>query len=136
VTLTAEAVEAMQTYEWPGNVRELERVIEGAVTLAGPDGITLAHLPAALTGDCAEILLPSVRRGDSMREWGSRYARLVLERCGSNKRKACRVLDISYHTLRAYLDWRPDREAAAAPEEESLARVEPEVVEPLPEPAE
>jgi hypothetical protein len=38
-----------------------------------------------------------------MREWGSRYARLVLERCGSNKRKACRVLDISYHTLQTYL---------------------------------
>jgi hypothetical protein len=38
-----------------------------------------------------------------MRAWGSRYARLVFERCGRNKRRACRVLDISYHTLQAYL---------------------------------
>jgi hypothetical protein len=27
----------------------------------------------------------------------------VLERCQGNKREACRVLDISYHTLQAYL---------------------------------
>jgi hypothetical protein len=27
----------------------------------------------------------------------------VFERCGRNKRKACRLLDISYHTLQAYL---------------------------------
>jgi hypothetical protein len=38
-----------------------------------------------------------------MRAWGSRYARLVFERCGRNKRRACRVLAISYHTLQAYL---------------------------------
>ena len=38
-----------------------------------------------------------------MRAWGSRYARLVFERCGRNKRRACRQLDISYHTLEAYL---------------------------------
>ncbi len=38
-----------------------------------------------------------------MRAWGSRYARLVFERCGRNKRAASRLLDISYHTLEAYL---------------------------------
>ena len=44
-----------------------------------------------------------------MRAWGSRYARLVYERCGNNKRQACRELGISYHTLRAYLRFRPER---------------------------
>ena len=43
-----------------------------------------------------------------MRSWGSRYARLVLERCGHNKRRACAVLGISYHTLQAYLRHSPD----------------------------
>ena len=38
-----------------------------------------------------------------MRAWASRYARLVLDRCKDNKREACRVLDISYHTLQSYL---------------------------------
>lgn len=42
-----------------------------------------------------------------MRAWGSRYAHLVLERCGGNKRKTCRALGISYHTLQAYLKYQP-----------------------------
>jgi hypothetical protein len=33
----------------------------------------------------------------------SRYARLVFERCARNKRQASRLLNISYHTLDAYL---------------------------------
>ena len=33
----------------------------------------------------------------------SRYARLMFERYGRNKRTALRVLGISYHTLEAYL---------------------------------
>ena len=42
-----------------------------------------------------------------MRAWGSRYARLVLEKNAGNKRQACKALDISYHTLNSYLRYRP-----------------------------
>ena len=45
----------------------------------------------------------ALTEGDSLRAWGSRYVRLVFERCGRNKRRTCRALDISYHTLQAYL---------------------------------
>jgi hypothetical protein len=31
----------------------------------------------------------------------------VLEKHGGNKRQACQALDISYHTLNAYLRYRP-----------------------------
>ena len=48
-----------------------------------------------------------------MRAWGSRYAHLVLERCGANKRKACRVLGITYHTLQAYLKYEAQADGAA-----------------------
>ena len=41
-----------------------------------------------------------------MRAWRSRYARLVLQRCDDNKRRACDVLGISYHTLQGYLRYR------------------------------
>ena len=51
--------------------------------------------------------MPSVQAGDTMRAWGSRYARLVLEKSERNKRQACDVLDISYHTLNAYLNYVP-----------------------------
>ncbi len=99
----------MQVYDWPGNVRELERLIEGAITLASGDRITIGDLPEALRTECAEAIRESIARGDTMRAWGARYARLVLDRCEQNKRKACRILDISYHTLVSYLQWKPDQ---------------------------
>ena len=90
-------------YDWPGNVRELERLIERAVALVDADVIQLDDLPPAVRGDYGTALGPSLLRNDSLRAWASRYARLVLDRCASNKREACRVLDISYHTLQSYL---------------------------------
>ena len=82
---------------------ELERLIESAVALTKSDVIELDDLPPRVRGEYGEILGNSIVEGHSMRAWGSRYARLVLERCGRNKRRACRMLDISYHTLQAYL---------------------------------
>jgi DNA-binding NtrC family response regulator len=101
--LSVAAADALVAYDWPGNVRELERLMERAVALAGTDVIELDDLPPRVRGEYATTLMPSLARGDTMRAWGSRYARLALERCQGNKREACRVLDISYHTLQAYL---------------------------------
>ena len=101
--LSAAAVDALLAYHWPGNVRELERVMERAVALAGSDTLEVDDLPPALLSGYEDIILPSIRRRDTMRDWAGRYARLVLERCHNNKRRACRELGISYHTLQAYL---------------------------------
>jgi two-component system response regulator HydG len=101
--LSAAAAEALITYDWPGNVRELERLMERAVTLAESDVLELEDLPPRICGDFSTALGPSLRRNDTLRAWASRYARLVLDRCEGNKREACRVLDISYHTLQSYL---------------------------------
>jgi len=101
--LSPSAMDALIVYDWPGNVRELQRLIERAVALAETDTIELDDLPTAVRGDYAEAILPSVRRNDTLRVWASRYARLVLERCRGNKREACRILGISYHTLQAYV---------------------------------
>jgi transcriptional regulator with PAS, ATPase and Fis domain len=101
--LSPSATEALIIYDWPGNVRELERLIERAVALAETDTIELDDLPPAVRGNYAETILPSLLRNDTLRVWASRYARLVLERCRGNKREACRVLGISYHTLQAYM---------------------------------
>ncbi len=103
LTMSPAAHEALRAYQWPGNVRELQRVIERAVALTETESIELDDLPPQVRGEFAEVLWPSLERGDSLRSWGTRYAQLVFERCGRNKRTACRVLDISYHTLRSYL---------------------------------
>jgi transcriptional regulator with PAS, ATPase and Fis domain len=107
LSLSPAARDALLSYAWPGNVRELERVIERAVALAVSDQITLDDLPPALAGDYADSLGTSTACNETMRAWGSRYARLVLERCENNKRRACKTLGISYHTLQAYLRYRP-----------------------------
>jgi DNA-binding NtrC family response regulator len=101
--LSDAARDALMLYDWPGNVRELERLIERAIALAQTDLIELDDLPTRVRGDYAEVLIPSLRRSDTMRAWGSRYARLVMDRCRGNKREASRVLGISYHTLNSYL---------------------------------
>jgi len=93
----------MLTYDWPGNVRELERLMERTVTLARDRIISLEDLPLRLRAGYGDVLLPSMEAQETLRAWGSRYVRLVLERSGRNKRKACRQLGISYHTLQAYL---------------------------------
>lgn len=103
LTLSPQAEEALNLHSWPGNVRELERLIERAVALAAGDRIELDDLPAAVRGEYEETLGPALAGNETFRRWGSRYARLVFERCGRNKRRACQVLDISYHTLQAYL---------------------------------
>ena len=114
LSLSEAATDALLTYDWPGNVRELERVIERGVALAGGPFLELDDLPPALLGGYADVLLPALRERSSMRAWGSRYARLVLERCRNNKRQACRQLGISYHTLQGYLRFRPEQPDARA----------------------
>ncbi len=103
LTLSEPARDALLLYDWPGNVRELERMIERAVALADTHVIELDDLPPIVRGDFDTVLLPSLKRGETMRAWGSRYARIVLDRSGGNKREASRVLGISYHTLNSYL---------------------------------
>jgi len=113
LSLSDAAADALGTYDWPGNVRELERLIERSVALAERSPIGVDDLPAALRTGYCEILAPSLERSDTLRAWGSRYVRLVLERSGRNKRRACRALGISYHTLQAYLDYETPLKPAA-----------------------
>ena len=103
LTLSMEAEHALRIYPWPGNVRELERLVERALALMESDRIELDDLPARIRGEFAEVLVPSIARDETMRAWACRYARLVFEKCGRNKRRACKQLNISYHTLEAYL---------------------------------
>ena len=103
LTLSRAASDALLTYDWPGNVRELERMMERTLALARHSTIEVDDLPIRIRDGFGDVLLPSMIRNDTLRAWASRYVRLVLERSGRNKRKACRALGISYHTLQAYL---------------------------------
>jgi len=116
LTLSKAAADALLTYDWPGNVRELERMMERTVALAPHATIEVGDLPIRICHAFGDVLLPSVLRNDTLRAWGSRYVRLVLERSGRNKRKACRALGISYHTLQAYLRYAHRLQVSSAQE--------------------
>jgi len=119
-TMTPAAIDALIAYDWPGNVRELERMMEGAIATAESRQIRVDDLPVSVRGGYGEHLVPASQLGDTMRAWGSRYARLILEKNGGNKRQACRALDISYHTLNAYLRYRPLMQAVPISESGEL----------------
>jgi DNA-binding NtrC family response regulator len=98
------ALDALMAFQWPGNVRQLERVLERAVALAPGPSIEVSDLPDEISTPYRNVLCAVTDRGDSLRAWSGRYVRQVLEQCHGNKRRACRILDISFHTLQAYLN--------------------------------
>jgi transcriptional regulator with PAS, ATPase and Fis domain len=105
LSLTTTALEALMAYDWPGNVRQLARALERAVALAPGPAVTVTDLPGEVSRDFGDLLREVPSRDDTLRAWSSRYVRLVLERCEGNKRRACEILDITYHTLQAHLEY-------------------------------
>ena len=125
--LAPDAMEALMLHDWPGNVRELERVIERAITLASSHVLRIDDLPEAIAGRFRETFVPSSASDESLRAWGRRYVRSVLKRTNGNKREACRILDISYHTLQSYLGNRPRAAEPASARQTSRAPARPEL---------
>jgi transcriptional regulator with PAS, ATPase and Fis domain len=105
LSISSSAIEALTLYDWPGNVRQLARVLERVVALSPHPLITAADLPQDISNEYRDLLREIPARDDSLRAWTSRYVRLVLERCDGNKRRACDVLAISYHTLQSHLEY-------------------------------
>ena len=101
------AVEALTGFWWPGNVRQLGRAIERAIALSAGPVITVTDLPDEVAKDYRQLAPDGALAHNTLRAWSSRYVRFVLERCDGNKRRACDVLDISYHTLKSYLEYEP-----------------------------
>ncbi|HEX5070625.1 MAG TPA: sigma 54-interacting transcriptional regulator [Vicinamibacterales bacterium] len=101
---------ALVAYDWPGNIRQLARVLERALALSPGPSISLSDLPADITRQFREAGGGDLASDRTLRGCIGRYARLILDQCQGNKRRACEILDISYHTLQTYLDYERDRE--------------------------
>jgi DNA-binding NtrC family response regulator len=86
VSFSTSAMEALIAYHWPGNVRQLARVVEHAVALSMGSEVAVADLPPDVTGK----ELTDVVEDGTLRGWSRRYAKLVLDRCEGNKRRALR----------------------------------------------
>ena len=102
-------------YSWPGNVRELENMLKRIVVLQSEDaiaeevfGVRASVLPnVAAEEDGAEPELDPTQEGVSLREIGKRAARAaerralrqILYQTNWNRKKAAKILEVSYKTL-------------------------------------
>jgi len=111
------ALSLLKGYHWPGNVRELEHLIERAVVLARGTTLTTAELPRDLTrqepapADADAEAQPADRIHEPTAAAAESFSHLfppdseaskilaTLARCGGNKAKAARLLNIDRSTL-------------------------------------
>jgi transcriptional regulator with PAS, ATPase and Fis domain len=104
IRLSAEALNALSSYDFPGNVRELRNIIEHAVLTASDDVIGAAGLPEYLRS--AARLMQSRKTKPSLAELEAVYIREVLEHTRGNKTRAAEILGISrknlYEKMRRY----------------------------------
>jgi two-component system response regulator AtoC len=120
VQISPELMQGFAAYSWPGNIRELENMVKRIIVLQSEDAIAeevfgavresaepdpVAGAPAWARGSAPA---PEVESGSlSLREIGRRAAReaerealrRVLYQTNWNRKKAARILDVSYKTL-------------------------------------
>jgi two-component system response regulator AtoC len=106
--LTADAMNALLSYNWPGNVRELRTAIEHGVVMARGSKVTLRDLPANVRGATGAALpagiTPTKAFGEKssaldLHETEKRLIMQALATTNGNITKAAQKLGISRRTL-------------------------------------
>ena len=96
MSLSPDAVAAIDAYAWPGNVRELENRIKRAVIMADSKGVTAADLDLQSKDDGGTVAI-NLR---AAREVADRKAiRQAMSRTDNNISGAAKLLGISRPTL-------------------------------------
>ena len=114
ITLSKRLRQGFMDYPWPGNVRELENMLKRMVVLQSEDAIADEVFGSRASGlsrvdeeDEAEPELDPTQEGVSLRQIGKRAAReaerralrQVLYQTNWNRKKAAKILEVSYKTL-------------------------------------
>jgi DNA-binding NtrC family response regulator len=103
LSITKDAMLALERYDWPGNIRELKHLMQRLATLSG-GVIRTEDLPPEITSNPAVSaiaqLIPQAG-GDlpTLEEVQSAYALHVLEAVGGNKTRAAQTLGVERKTL-------------------------------------
>ncbi|SDU28667.1 two-component system, NtrC family, nitrogen regulation response regulator GlnG [Verrucomicrobium sp. GAS474] len=122
--VTADALDALTSYDWPGNVRELENIVQRAMVFATGASIQIAHLPEAIAGQgsrtkaepsAEERLFPVVNdliaafrtrgqgEGATLGDFELQLARRALEESGGDEKEASELLGIAPAELKRLL---------------------------------
>jgi two-component system response regulator AtoC len=108
VDLTADAMDALLTYNWPGNVRELRTAIEHGVVMATGPKITVRDLPMALRQAASAVLPHGISAAKAfgeksspldIRETEKKLIMQALAATNGNVTAAAKKLGISRRTL-------------------------------------
>jgi two-component system response regulator AtoC len=108
VDLTADAMDALLTYDWPGNVRELRTAIEHGVVMATGPKITVRDLPMALRQAASAVLPRGISAAKAfgeksrpldIRETEKKLIMQALAATNGNVTAAAKKLGISRRTL-------------------------------------
>lgn len=97
-----EALKRLCEYPWPGNVRELQATVERAATLAGKDGITLAHLPHEISQAYQVALAESGENfalKPARQAFEAQFIVRALQAANGNRTRAAKLLGISHRNL-------------------------------------
>jgi two-component system response regulator PilR (NtrC family) len=110
--LSGAAMEKILAYAFPGNVRELENLIERAVALSRGPVLDVDVLPSSVLERSAKMRAPTpaaaAAEGANLDEILASYERGLLsdalQRAGGVKKRAARLLGISFRSFRYRLE--------------------------------
>jgi DNA-binding NtrC family response regulator len=114
MTISDEAMAALQRYNWKGNIRELENCLERAMILAEDDTIEPRHLLLGNALNAGNASMPNAMSSGglnlppgaplpSLREVEQKLIGAALERTGGDEKEAAKLLDVDLKTFRARL---------------------------------
>lgn len=96
MTISTDALEALEQYSWPGNVRELENVIQRGIVLAKSDTIELADLPPEIVEQQPDE--PVIKVGKTLLDAEAEFRRFYVIRTlrqAKSKAEAAQMLGIN-----------------------------------------
>jgi len=106
-----EVLDLFYNYDWPGNVREMEHLIERMLILEEGDKLTTENLPSHFkekltqkTEDIPLIKDNNFNLEDYIDNLKSKIIKKALTQTKGNKKKAAKILGISYRSFRYYFN--------------------------------
>ena len=100
MTVTPEAMLALQAHNWKGNIRELENCIERALILAESDEITPRHLLLGAQVNAGNSYMPGVA-GATLQTLPELIEK-ALQKCDGDEKEAAKLIGCDVKTLRAW----------------------------------
>jgi len=108
LTLSADAMRRLESYDFPGNVRELENMIERAVALSNGSTIDASDLPEIRPSrhvhETPDFPADGVDLDRLITDYERSWVMRALEQSGGKRKRAAALLGISFRSLRYRLE--------------------------------